>query len=134
MPLNSCRRQVFHDSEHIFVPAHGGNSATWAAVADCLWNAPSDLTSKFPLKERYKPISDSQGTQFLSIFFQNTLSVRDASWRDLVAELQALKAKGIEDLDQITEVYKYLSTLNVASDVGEIMSVASSVSWVASGR
>lgn len=68
---------------------------------------------KYPLKHLYGSVLSAPPEQMdrLGSFFQQTLSVRHADWRDMIHELEALKARNCDDFDSIWTIYKHLNDL-----------------------
>jgi hypothetical protein len=73
------------------------------------------MVSKYPLKYIYGSVLDTPPDQMkrLSRFFQQTLSVRGASWEDMTSELESLKAGNHYDCDSddISNIYEYLDKM-----------------------
>lgn len=58
-----------------------------------------DIYSKIVAKDQLEP---------LSRFFQQTLSISDASSRDLTAELREKRQRDYQNFDHIVEIYEYI--------------------------
>jgi hypothetical protein len=67
--------------------------ASWKELNECLWDAPSNLITKVPLKEIY--ISSFQDLDVeldhIAGFFRRTLDIDDIDWLDVISELKELK-------------------------------------------
>ncbi|KAI8676088.1 hypothetical protein NCS56_00495700 [Fusarium sp. Ph1] len=83
-------------------------SPTWTSSSHCLWIAPPDMITAHSLRTLYsRRLGDEQmGT--MENLFQRTLGIRDASLKDLVAELGGLREEGCEDILRIRALYEYL--------------------------
>ncbi|KAH7320590.1 hypothetical protein B0I35DRAFT_459384 [Stachybotrys elegans] len=80
----------------------------WANSQDCIWKGPPNMLSKYSLRHFYKEITDSAQFPLLAHFFQSSLAIPDATWRDIVDELLFVKECKIDDYDYIKTLYQYL--------------------------
>jgi len=94
----------------------------WTSYDRCRWESWPDAFMIKPLKQAYITFLGQQRTNSLAHFFQDTLSIPDASWKDMIGELKVLKAcdTGVShpfpDLyEYLLDMYKYLSEMNVTN-------------------
>jgi hypothetical protein len=101
-------RGMFKSRPSIFVPALGARKAVWALPHECLWEAPPDMKSRYPLKSRYESYfkQDNSNGAYLTVFFNRTLSVPNVSTEDFLVELKTLKFEKCTDFDRINGIYK----------------------------
>lgn len=71
------------------------------------------MVSKYSLKHLYSPMLGATSKKHLSNFFRQTLSIPNATWNDLTAELEELKDGDCEDFDHILGLYKTLSQMRI---------------------
>ncbi|KAJ6063689.1 hypothetical protein N7499_012369 [Penicillium canescens] len=106
----------FEDGDYIFVPevrADDPYDAAWVGLDHCLWDAPPNMISKYSLKYVFEQIVEEGQLEHLSRFFGQTLSIPNASWSDLTEELVERSQNHCVDFDQIFDMYKYLSEMEV---------------------
>ena len=120
MSLTLARRHWFLDEGLILVPPLMGREAQWAKPEDCLWEAPSSMGTKHPLKSAFAQRLHSEKMDLLARFFQKTLFVKDAIHYDLTRELASLRERDCNDFDRIIDLYKYLRQLNTDSSSGQL--------------
>lgn len=75
------------------------------------------MISKCSLKHLYEPILSRDHATLLPQFFQQILSIPEASWTDLTKELEQLRDSHCEDFDHILSIYEYLSEMNLIAPV-----------------
>jgi hypothetical protein len=99
------------DETQQYLPSHGARTPRWA-----------DTLTINPLKQAYITFLGPHRANSLAHFFQDTLSIPDASWEDTVGELEVLKAYDNDVSDPIPalyeyllDLYKYLSKMNVTN-------------------
>jgi len=97
----------------IFVPVVEAQTAYWVPLDGCRWKAPYHLTTIFPLQALYNKAIGEQQTSSLKSFFRHALSIPDADWEDLVNELADMKEGGCGDRGVITDVYRYISNMDL---------------------
>ncbi|KAL2132354.1 hypothetical protein VTI74DRAFT_3925 [Chaetomium olivicolor] len=114
-------RCYFLDTD-IFIPATDGKEAQWAQIHECLWDAPAGIVLKYPLLHLYGNVLGTPPDQMrcLAHLFQDLLSVPEASWKDITAELEHLKAKNYDNLDCIRDLYSYLDGLQIVAFAEEL--------------
>lgn len=103
--------EYFHESASIYVPAWGEQEAKWASPDDCRWEAPKEMETKASLKHLYMSALDEEKVGLVSHFFERTLSIPAASWKDVITELEHLRDIRCEDFDRITRLYEHLSSI-----------------------
>ena len=69
--------------------------------------------SKYSLKYVFQQILEEGQLEHLSRFFRHTLSIPDASWSDLTEELVERSQNHCVDFDQIFDMYRYLSEMEL---------------------
>lgn len=91
---------------HILATDEG--SSTWVWQGMCLWDAPEYMISKYvlpsALSNKLNPI--------LTAFFKETLTIANVSWYNFLEELEVVKAKGEEVVDNIQDIYCRLQTMS----------------------
>ncbi|KAF2459569.1 hypothetical protein BDY21DRAFT_317672 [Lineolata rhizophorae] len=98
-------RKYFDKKSVIYVPfrLHNGvcAEASWRKSNECVWDAPSWLTTKSPLRGvgRYDE---------LRTLFKRVLKVPDTHWEDVVDELNLRKSKMIVDPITLESIYHRL--------------------------
>ncbi|KAH7006475.1 hypothetical protein EDB82DRAFT_421100 [Fusarium venenatum] len=96
----------FEDSGILYVDSKG---EIWTDTSRCLWNAPSDMISRYSLKKFYEErVLDKKTMQDLSHLFCVILRIRDASMENLVEELCFLRDNGCNDVARVENIYNYL--------------------------
>ncbi|KAM0408598.1 hypothetical protein ACHAPD_012074 [Fusarium lateritium] len=96
----------FEDSGILYVDSKG---EIWTDTSRCLWNAPSDMISRYSLKKFYEErVFDKKTMQDLSHLFCVILRIRDASMENLVEELCFLRDNGCNDVARVENIYNYL--------------------------
>jgi hypothetical protein len=100
------------------VPSYGDSDAKWASPSECLWDAPDDTISKYPIKALYTDAFGALGADMLVIsgFFRETLAVPDMTWTYVIGELKALKQKPSASLDSIRRLYGRLHDTELDSE------------------
>ncbi|OCL08177.1 hypothetical protein AOQ84DRAFT_407370 [Glonium stellatum] len=99
-------REFFTTNTAVYCP-HKDTIGTWRIPDNCVWAGPSFLTSKGPLKPYY----DHEPN--LAEFFRAFLGVRDATLRDVLDELAAIRYCATcllheDKLSKAAEIYQYL--------------------------
>lgn len=78
---------------------------------DCLWDAPGNFTTKYPLKAVYSRFGiDVDGGNSLRHFFQGTLRIPDISHEHIVDELSDMRGKS-RDANTVANLYRLLQGL-----------------------
>lgn len=98
----------------VFVPHLGEPEVyapEWCDLGSCRWDGPPNMRSRCCLKSSYSQLVDEDQLGHLSHFMQRTLSIPSVSWKDLVIELEVMRAEGCEDLDRLTAVYEWINNL-----------------------
>ncbi|KAI8670009.1 hypothetical protein NCS56_00804700 [Fusarium sp. Ph1] len=80
----------------------------WTSSSSCLWVAPPDMMTAHSLRTLYSRRLGDEQMGILENLFQKTLGIRDASWKDLVTELEALRKEGCKDIVRMRALYNYL--------------------------
>jgi hypothetical protein len=63
-------------------------------------------------------------TPILTVFFQNTLDIKDVAWSDLIEELgEGIKAKGKPDIKVVQDIYLRLQKMSVDLDPEDLKSI-----------
>ncbi|KXX74826.1 Autophagy-related protein 9 [Madurella mycetomatis] len=108
-------RAHFKSFENIFIPEDDEEEALWVGPDVCLWDAPQNTALKCPLEYLYGSVLGTPPDQMklLERFFKHTLSVPDASWQDIVQELENLKDYDDDDFDCIRGFYEYLNSMDI---------------------
>lgn len=98
--------------------AEAGDKLSCCLSSECLWDAPVSMKTKSALKPLYEAMfSENQQTDFdtLRNFLQKTLQIKDASWQDIVAELEYWRgdtgqgeASADPGMAHIRSCYRYL--------------------------
>jgi hypothetical protein len=121
-------RARFQDLLHVYIPAYYREDAFWAPIEDCLWDGPDFMMSKYPLEYLYGSVLGTPPDQMkrLRRFFQQTLSVRGASWKDMTSELESLKAGNQYDfdLDDVSSIYEYLNKMETVASWEDLRCVS----------
>ncbi|OXV09681.1 hypothetical protein Egran_02556, partial [Elaphomyces granulatus] len=106
-------RVAFESRPSIFVPATGVWDAVWAVPSECLWEAPLDMESKYPLKSLYESYfnQDNGNGANLTAFFEKTLSIPNASTEHFLEELKTLKSTQCTDFDRINRIYESIDRM-----------------------
>ncbi|KAF2170402.1 hypothetical protein M409DRAFT_35953 [Zasmidium cellare ATCC 36951] len=98
----------------LFVPTSAHDAAAWTAPQYCLWDAPPSMIRKYSLKHTMEQFLGPGQLSGVSQFFQHVLKVPDASWEEIIGELESMRDKEIDDFDQVSILYRRLA--NEASD------------------
>ncbi|KAK4235362.1 hypothetical protein C8A03DRAFT_36794 [Achaetomium macrosporum] len=119
---NLIRKYFWDNITNVFIPANDRKEAQWAQVDECLWDAPACIVLKHPLLHLYGNALGTPPDQMerLAHLFRNLLSVPDASWKDITAELEHLKVNNCDDLDCIRDLYCYLNRMEVVAFAEEL--------------
>lgn len=101
---------TFPEYPLIFVPTCKSTPASWRYPNECLWDAPSDFTSKVPLKEIYSSSFENLGVglDHLAGFFRETLKIPDIDCDDVLNELEDLKLQPSVKGEVIRHLYGIL--------------------------
>ncbi|KAJ5511786.1 hypothetical protein N7453_003889 [Penicillium expansum] len=103
--------------EYIFVPQFteaGVSSAVWTHPKLCLWRAPQNLISRYPIEPIYQHfVADETEMLYISTLFTRTLKIKSASWSDLTTELAELRESQTQSLASILDVYKNIHQMNI---------------------
>jgi hypothetical protein len=94
----------------ILVPSVDGREYTWAALVECLWEAPSCLRGRYPLKARMKGFLAEFSS--LSNFFVDILEMPDCDYSHILQELEYLLENVDPELENMSGLYKQLSTMS----------------------
>ncbi|KAI1859883.1 uncharacterized protein JN550_011802 [Neoarthrinium moseri] len=102
----------FEDRDQVLLlPGRDSCQWCWAYPIKCRWDAPSTMTSCYPVKYRFDHTlkSNEIGGRLLEQFLRDILSIKDCTWQDLVRELVILSSKNSAEAP--TEIYTHLSKL-----------------------
>jgi hypothetical protein len=114
-----CFRDFIWEHELLLAPP-SGRPRSWTYSDYCLWDAPDYLTTKWALL----PSLAHLNTPILTVFFQNTLDIKDVAWSDLIEELgEGIKAKGKPDIKVVRDIYLRLQKMSVDLDPGDLKSI-----------
>ena len=115
-----CFRDFIWDYKLILAPSSGERPRSWTHSAYCLWDAPDYLTTKWALL----PSLSHLNTPILTVFFQNTLDIKDVAWSDLIEELdEGIKAKDKPDIKAVQDIYLRLQKMLVDLGPGDLESI-----------
>jgi hypothetical protein len=96
------------DNDLILAPSCNGAPSTWTWDGNCRWDAPEYMTTKRPLL----PAMSQFNNALLTVFFRDTLQVKDVDWLDLICELGARKRTDRPDLTVIQDIYLRLQRMS----------------------
>lgn len=109
-------RSFFQSDDYIFVPRFDEarvSSAVWTNPNLCLWRAPRNLISRYPIEPIYQHfVADETEISCISTLFTKTLEINSASWSDLTIELAELRDSQPPNLTSILDVYKNIHQMN----------------------
>lgn len=89
-------------------------SAVWTYPELCLWRAPRNLTSRYPIEPIYQHfVADETEISYISTLFTQSLQINSASWSDLTIELAELRESQTQNLTSILAVYKNIHQMNI---------------------
>jgi hypothetical protein len=110
---NVEHRVAFESRPSIFVPAAGAREAIWVLPRQCLWEAPPDMKTKYPLKSLYEGYfsQGNGGHAYITHFFKRTLSISDVVAENFLEELKALKSTRCMDFDRINGLYESINSM-----------------------
>ncbi|KAK5989789.1 hypothetical protein PT974_08050 [Cladobotryum mycophilum] len=113
---DSCR-SFFEDAGVITVLDFVGSDSHWAVPSQCLWDAPSFITTKLSLRHIYEDIflCSKNTLGILSDFFHRTICVPSLSWEDLVVDLISLRESGCRDFGRLIKIYEHLDKIRSSS-------------------
>ncbi|KAE8443772.1 hypothetical protein EG329_001366 [Mollisiaceae sp. DMI_Dod_QoI] len=86
----------------------------WKRPSECVWTAPDFLRCKIPIAERHG-FTEASAISLL----QNTLSIRNASLADYIADLKILHGREEIDVDGLEVLYKSIE-LSIAGHEDEV--------------
>ncbi|KAJ5189913.1 hypothetical protein N7472_008927 [Penicillium cf. griseofulvum] len=122
--LSERIRSFFQSDDYIFVPQFdeaGVSSALWTNLELCLWRAPLNLISKYPIEPIYQNfVADETEMSYISTLFTQTLEINSASWSDLTIELAELRESETQNLTSILDVYKNIHQMNIFGFVEDL--------------
>ena len=98
----TSRRENFAVNELILIPESSrfvSEGGVWTSTSSCIWNGPSVMRLKVVLADSQRYLDDSK----LKAFFQNTLEIQDADWKDALNELIDLAENDFFDSDPESE-------------------------------
>ncbi|KAM0421093.1 hypothetical protein ACHAPT_011164 [Fusarium lateritium] len=99
----------FNENRIILVPSGDGVDSIWAPLADCLWEAPPCLTSRYPLKARMERFLAESAN--LSSFFVDVLEIPNCDYSHIMRELEYLSNKGNSQMEIVSDLYRQLSAM-----------------------
>ncbi|OQE11913.1 hypothetical protein PENFLA_c069G02111 [Penicillium flavigenum] len=112
--MGNCVKNFF-ENEYIYIPKldeddddDDDDVAFWCSPEDCLWEAPLNMITKFPLQRLYEQCIPRDQLFQLSTFFKQTLGITAAFWSDVTAELAARRDDGWQEFTPIFDLYMYL--------------------------
>lgn len=94
--LAKLTRTHFVNNASIYIPSGGNDGGIWVTLNECVWSAPDWFDLKYRLEDVYCPLKD---------FFQLTLHLPDANWRDFLDQLQKMKLGGNCAIAVVTDLY-----------------------------
>lgn len=99
--------------DFIYVPEDSTHEAKWTNPEECVWDGPTELTLKYPLKLLYasKFQQFERDRPYLAGFFSNTLNIPNCDWTHIVQEIEEFKTSGCTDFDRINKLYKFLAEM-----------------------
>ncbi|UPK97203.1 hypothetical protein LCI18_008138 [Fusarium solani-melongenae] len=100
----------FKENSMILVPSADEREFKWTPLADCLWEAPSCLRSRYPLKARMKSFL----AEFSSLpnFFVDVLEIPDCDYSHIMQELEYLSDNGDSQQEIVSSLYRELSRMS----------------------
>ncbi|KAM0355123.1 hypothetical protein ACHAPU_000983 [Fusarium lateritium] len=104
----AAKIRAFFKSFGVLVPH--ATRPTWASLASCVWNGPSDMMTAHSLKSLYAnmtPLPDNRVK--IEQLLHGLLHIKDATVGHLVSELKYLSNVKCEDTDRALGVYRYLN-------------------------
>jgi hypothetical protein len=116
--LNTKGSSFFQSGDYIYVPGFAEasiSSATWTNPELCLWQAPQNLISKYPLEPIYRRFfADENQFSYVATFFSQVLKINSASWSDLTVELAERRDHQTRQcFTSIFGAYKYIHEMNI---------------------
>jgi len=114
-------RRSFEEYDLIFVPSWNSMPASWREPFECLWDAPSNFTTKVPLKEIYVSSFQDLGVELDNIagFFRGTLEIDDIDWSNVISELEELKSQPPIRSEVVRQLYSILFEKSPILEVDE---------------
>ncbi|KAF5659023.1 hypothetical protein FHETE_9651 [Fusarium heterosporum] len=105
---SDARRKItqFFKKGGVLVPHE--NDPMWTTSSTCLWVAPPDMIEFDSIRALYMERMDNEKLRNIENLFKGTLQIPDASLDDLVAELDALREAGCEEIPRMRTIYNYL--------------------------
>ncbi|KAF4449063.1 hypothetical protein F53441_7607 [Fusarium austroafricanum] len=110
--LRQTIRDHFNEKSLICVPFTPEGVSPWATATECLWEAPSNMTSKHSLKARIQIALSESPTELsgLETLFTKVLEIPNCGWLHILNELRLLSS-GETDLDTVHELYSQLDAM-----------------------
>ncbi|VUC26126.1 unnamed protein product [Clonostachys rosea] len=103
----AVRKSMFEEML-IFSPKWEAESVNFFGVGDenddmddIRWEGPADMKSKHCLAQRYRQFLDIGQMQNLTMFFHDTLSIKDVSWMDIIGEVEWVRERNENHADQV---------------------------------
>ena len=98
--------------DSVYVPRRGNREPLWVGFGECVWDGPITMSLKYPLRPLYSSIlaKDQQNRLHTLIQLFGRCGVENASWKELVSELEELRDNEIEDLDAVVAIYDYMQS------------------------
>ena len=81
-------------------------------IKDCVWEGPHFLRNKVSLKHIPGYKDDTE----LKDFFQSTLGIPNSNWKDYLAEVHFMQKGGLQEPEQVLELYRRLSKSSLSDD------------------
>jgi hypothetical protein len=118
-------RSFFNETHAIYVPPTSDMPRGWTNLNSCLWEAPSTMISKWPLRARYATMVPGNHTEVFNVerLFFDVLGIRNCDWKDLIQELIKLRDTSCEDFDRIHDLLAYLAQLTAGMSRKEISEI-----------
>ena len=111
----------------MLLPGSTQNKPPWAPAVECWWDGPGFEAEERPiaLKHLYETIPDQspETMRRLALFFQDTLSLPNASWKDMIGRLEFEKFEKASDdynFGDILAIYEYLDRIEAVSSAKEL--------------
>ena len=98
------------------------STALWVRPEECLWDAPLDFLTKYPLKAVLKTVLQCSLDEMATLFdfFQTTLCVPLMAWADLVTELSVLREEEDKGTSHIQKIYQSIHKMVNGSELNDL--------------
>ncbi|KND89213.1 hypothetical protein TOPH_06200 [Tolypocladium ophioglossoides CBS 100239] len=114
-------RRILHAKTcaFIYIPEGKTSKAKWAKPHECVWEAPTELATKYPLESSYtrKFRQFERDRPYLADFFTTTLNIPNCDWTLIVREIEEFKSSDCTDFDRISKLYKFLADMCLIAKV-----------------